>query len=86
MGRGVGDGGAGGARHVLAGTFVPEAFISFGLFNIFPYFPSPYQVVNTYPLSIIGKEVGNGSGYYVISSKVVYALWCVLEVDACVDG
>jgi hypothetical protein len=34
MGRGKGDGV--GAKHVLAGTFVPDAFISFGLFNILP--------------------------------------------------
>jgi len=42
MGRGKGDGV--GAKHVLAGTLVPDAFISFGLFNIL----LPYQVVNTY--------------------------------------
>jgi hypothetical protein len=34
MGRGKGDGV--GAKHVLAGTFVPDTFIFFGLFNIFP--------------------------------------------------
>jgi hypothetical protein len=33
---GQGEGGSLGAKHVLAGTFVPDAFISFGLFNIFP--------------------------------------------------
>jgi hypothetical protein len=26
-----------GAKHVLAGTFVRDAFISFGLFNVFPH-------------------------------------------------
>jgi hypothetical protein len=26
-----------GAKHVLAGTFVRDTFISFGLFNIFPF-------------------------------------------------
>jgi hypothetical protein len=35
MGRGKGDGL--GEKHVFAGTFVPDAFISFGLFNIFHY-------------------------------------------------
>jgi hypothetical protein len=35
MGKGKGDGV--GAKHVFASTFIPDPFISFGMFNIFCY-------------------------------------------------
>ncbi len=31
-----------GLEHVLAGTFVPDTFTSFGLFNVFPFHPLIY--------------------------------------------